>query len=170
MKAKKKKTAKTAKVRKVADRNDITELMIEHHKPLKKLIKVMKKSESGMAKLKDAFQSFAPLLEGHAKPEERALYGFMERDSSDLRVEGFEGHTEHHIADELVHQIKNTRDEDEWKARVKVLAELVEHHIEEEEEEMIPDLRKELELETRIEIGEEYMRLRERFALETEAA
>ncbi|MGK4455687.1 hypothetical protein, partial [Klebsiella pneumoniae] len=71
--------------------------------------------------------------------------------------------------DELAKKIKSLGDEDEWKAHVKVLAELVEHHIEEEEEEQIPDLRKDFELDERVKIGLEYLRLRSAFGIEEAA-
>jgi hemerythrin-like domain-containing protein len=167
---KKIKKKRTYRMRKATDRSDITELMLEHHKPLKRLIKVMKNSELGMAKLKTAFLTFAPLLEGHAKPEELSLYRYMEREDSEIRQSGFEGQAEHEIADRLVQQIEKISDEDEWKAQVKVLAEIVEHHIEEEEEEMIPILVKELELKERVKIGEQYLEHRNHYFLESEAA
>jgi hypothetical protein len=173
----KKKPARAAKprkkraVRKVADERDITELMLRDHKVLKRLIRVMKNPDREPAELRRAFEAFAPALDAHAKPEQESLYARLkQREQGDeLRPEGFEGQTEHEVADLLVNEIKGTEDEDEWKARVKVLAELVEHHLEEEEEEMIPDLRKELELEERVDIGDEYLRLREQFAV-SEAA
>jgi hypothetical protein len=151
--------------------NDITELMLRDHKPLKELIKTMKDSEAELAEVQNSFDEFAPLLEAHAKPEEQSLYVHLKQDEEhEIRQEGFEGQTEHAIADGLVMQIKSTNDEDHWRAQVKVLAELVEHHIEEEEDEMIPDIRKELGLDKRIEIGQRYLELREEYDVEKKAA
>jgi hypothetical protein len=142
---------------------EITALILEDHKPLKKLIKTLKDDEESLAKRKKAFSQFAPPLTIHAKSEERALYTKM-KDEDELRVEGFEGDTEHHIADNLVHEIKGIDDEDEWTAKAKVLAELVEHHIEEEEKEMLKTVRKEMELSERQEIGQEYLQLKKQIA------
>ncbi len=165
------KSAKRQVIRKATDQHDITELMFRDHKALKKLIKTMKSEDADLSEIRDAFEQFAPLLEAHAKPEEQSLYTEMKGDDDeDLRPAGFEGETEHSIADQLTQQVKATTDEDEFCARVKVLAELVEHHIEEEEKEMIPDIRKKIDLEMRVRIGQEYLRLRSEYGLEAEAA
>ncbi|MGE3262343.1 MAG: hemerythrin domain-containing protein [Bacteriovoracia bacterium] len=166
----KKPLKKTKAVKKATDQNDILEIILKDHKPLKKLIKTMKNSEATLPELRKAFSEFAPLLLNHAKPEEKALYVPMKERDSDIRTEGFEGDTEHHIADGLIEEIKATTDKDEWRARVKVLAELVEHHIEEEEEDMFKDVRKEFDLEERVEMGQEYSRLYQDFSGEVLAA
>ena len=154
---KKKTTGKAKK-----SRNDIVELILADHKLLKKLIKTLKSSELKIDRKRPAFEEFAPMLEAHAKPEEKSLYMHM-KDEDELRSEAFEGDTEHELADQLAHEIKGIDDEDVWMAKVKVLAELVEHHIEEEEEEMLVEVRKEMALEDREQIGLEYLRLREEF-------
>lgn len=146
-------------------KNEITALILEDHKPLKKLIKILKDDEESLAKRKKAFSQFAPLLTIHAKSEERALYTRM-KEEDELRVEGLEGDTEHHIADSLVKEIKGIEDKDEFTAKAKVLAELVEHHIEEEEKEMLKEIRKEMELSERQEIGAEYLQLKQQIAAE----
>jgi hemerythrin superfamily protein len=139
---------------------DIIQLILADHKPLKKLIKIMKDSDKhDLSERQDAFEEFAPLLISHAKPEEQTMYVFM-KDDEDLREEGFEGDVEHGLADQMVEEIKRTDDEDLWSARVKVLAELVEHHIEEEEEELLPDFKKHSEPTERIELGAAFLRLK----------
>lgn len=138
---------------------DIIQLILADHKPLKKLIKIMKDSDNDLSERQEAFEEFAPLLVTHAKPEEQTMYVFM-KDEEELREEGFEGDVEHTLADQLVEEIKRTDDEDLWGARVKVLAEMVEHHIEEEEEELLPDFKKNSDPEQRMELGSEYLRLK----------
>lgn len=140
---------------------DIITLILEDHKPLKQLIKIMKDSEADENEVAEAFDEFAPMLVNHAKSEEQSLYVHLKdtRDE-DLRTEGFEGDVEHTLADQLLEEIPRTEDADEWRAKVKVLAELVEHHIEEEEDEMLPDFRKKSELETRVQLGEQFLRLK----------
>ena len=140
--------------------DDIIDLILADHKPLKQLIKIMKDSEKhDLNERQNAFEEFAPLLVTHAKPEEQTLYVSMKKEE-DLREEGLEGDVEHALADQLLEEIKRTDDEDLWSARVKVLAELVEHHIEEEEEEMLPDFRKNSEVEERIQLGADYLQLK----------
>lgn len=141
---------------------DVIKLLLEDHKPLKQLMKIMKDSEKyNLDQRQEAFEEFAPLLLIHAKPEEQTVYAFMKEDE-ELRQDGFEGDVEHMLADQLVEEINRTEDQDLWSARVKVLAEMVEHHIEEEEDEMFSDLKKQSELEDRILLGKEYLVLKDK--------
>ena len=138
---------------------DIIEAILEDHKPLKQLIKVMKDSDNEIAERKAAFEEFAPMLIAHAKPEEETLYVFM-KGVEDLREEGFEGDVEHQLADQLLEECKRTTDEELLGARIKVLAELVEHHIEEEEEELLPDFKKNSEEVDRMTLGNKFFELK----------
>lgn len=166
----KKRVARKSKQTK-REKNDITELMLRDHKPLKRLIKTLKEPDAEMQELRPAFEEFASLLEAHAHPEQESLYSYLkENEDEEIQIEGYEGFTEHGLADELAERIKTLKNEQDWKAQVKVLAELVEHHLEEEEEEMIPDLRKELEAEERVRIGEDYLSRRAEFDIPEAAA
>ncbi|UYL10261.1 immunity 49 family protein [Bdellovibrio sp. SKB1291214] len=139
--------------------DDIIEMILEDHKPLKKLIKIMKDSDREISERAEAFAEFAPLLISHAKPEEDSLYAFMKKDE-DLREEGLEGDVEHQLADQLCEEIKRTTDPEEMGARIKVLAELVEHHIEEEEEDLLPDFKDNSEIEERVALGKQFIELK----------
>ena len=155
---KKKKTAKPT--RKATSRKesgqDIIQLILKDHQPLKKLLKVMKDTEEDHKKRFSALKEFVPQLLTHAKAEAQVLYTYI-KENTDIRTEGFEGDVEHDLAEEVAKAIQNTEDQDLWSARVKVLAELVEHHIEEEEDEMLPDFKKEADTEIRIRLGEQYL-------------
>ncbi len=148
-----------------SESNDIIQVILQDHKPLKQLIKILKDSEVEFLEKKPAFEEFAPLLLSHAEPEQESLYVHM-KEEDELRAEGFEGDTEHAIASRLIEEINQSSEEDEWMAKVKVLAELVEHHIKEEENDMFKDVRKELSAEERIAIGEEYIRLRDDYRMQ----
>ena len=141
---------------------DIINLILRDHVPLKDLIQILKDSETEREQKQGAFEEFALLLTNHAKSEEQSLYVEM-KEHKDLRVESFEGDTEHAIADQLVQEINATPDDDEWTAKVKVLAESVEHHIEEEEEEMLVEVEEKLDRKTRMAIGAEYIRLKKEY-------
>ena len=135
---------------------DIVDLILEDHKPLKRLIKIMKDNEKSLEERQLAYKEFAPLLAKHAKPEEQILYVHMKRDKN-LRTEGFEGDVEHVLAEQMLDEAKTTGDQELWSARVKVLAELVEHHIKEEEEELLPKFNKFSTTEDRVSMGIEYL-------------
>lgn len=143
----------------MAEDSDIISLILEDHKPLKKLIKVMKDSDRSMQERLEAFKEFAPLLITHAKPEEEVLYSNM-KGQKELREEAFEGDVEHRLADEMLNEAMSTTDKDVWGAKVKVLAELVEHHIEEEEEELLPDFKKYSSPGERKALGESFVALK----------
>ena len=138
---------------------DIVELILVDHKPLKELIKILKKPEGDDVKRFEAFETFAPLLLAHAEPEEMSLYEYMKKDKQML-VDALEGDTEHSLASQLIDEIRATEDKNLWSAKVKVLAEMVEHHIKEEEGTMLPDFRKTTTLEERVALGDEYTQLK----------
>lgn len=141
---------------KLATPSDIIDVIMEDHKPLKELIKIMKDSDKDFSERKQAFEEFAPTLIAHAKPEEEILYTTM-KSNKELREEGFEGDVEHAIADQLVEECKRTTDKDLLSARIKVLAEVVEHHIEEEEEELLPSFKSETDKNLRESLGEKFL-------------
>jgi hypothetical protein len=168
-KSKAKSTTKVAgkkPVRKVAPKKsgvraaagDIITLILEDHKPLKRLIKIMK-SDKPLSERKAAYKEFVPLLVAHAKPEEQTWYVAMKQDE-DMREHAFEGDVEHQLADQMAEEAERAEDGDLYGARIKVLAELVEHHIKEEEEEMLPEYRKNSESEDRVALGEKYLQLK----------
>lgn len=139
---------------------DVVDVILEDHKPLKKLIKTLK----GDAEFEEkfvAFEEFAPLLIMHAQPEEETVYVVMKK-NEECREEGFEGDVEHQLADQLIEEIKRTKDEDLWMARVKVLAELVEHHIEEEEDELLPKFKENFEKEERVALTKKFFELKQK--------
>lgn len=142
-------------------KSDIVQLILQDHKPLKKLIKTLKNSDLEMSKRQAAFEEFAPVLIAHAKSEETVLYTFM-KNRTELRDGGFEGDVEHGLAEQMIDEAKSTDDQDLWSARVKVLAELVEHHLEEEERTILPQVRRNAEPSERSAMGEKYRRLKAR--------
>ncbi len=158
---------KTAKQKKMSDHKhdetdgeDVIALLKADHKPLKKLIKVMKDTEQSLADRQEAFDQFYPLLTQHAKAEEKSLYVFL-KEEIDMEEEGLEGDVEHDLAEEIMAAAEQTSDENLWSARVKVLAELVEHHIDEEEDEIFPEFKKNSDLEDRQMIGALYLEEKE---------
>jgi hypothetical protein len=149
-----------AKVGAKDNSNDIVDLILQDHTELKRLIRTLKDTSADLERMQAAYDEFAPQLIIHAKPEEQSLYVVL-KDLESLRTEGFEGEVEHTLADQLLEEIKRTEDEEEWCAKVKVLAELVEHHIHEEENHMLPNFRKESSESERADIGDRFLRFKE---------
>ena len=144
------------------DGSDIIDLILEHHKPLKQLIKTMKSEDATYTQKKKAFKEFAPTLIAHAKPEEKAWYKDL-KSECDMNVEGIEGDVEHGIADRLCKEISRTSQKDIFLAKVKVLAEVVEHHIKEEEEDLLPEYKRNSDADERKRVGKRYLSLREKY-------
>ena len=68
----------------------------------------------------------------------------------------FEALEEHHVVDLVLPEIKETEpDADEFKAKAKVLKDLVEHHAEEEETEMFPRAKKLMDRAQLMELGQQ---------------
>ncbi len=141
---------------------DVIELILRDHVSLKRLIDALKDDKTERSLKEGPLEQFVPLLVSHAKAEEKSLYIEMKK-IKELRVESFEGDTEHSIAENLIHEINATADDDKWNAKVKVLAELVEHHIQEEEEEMLKKVQSHIDLPTRKAAGAIYTELKTEF-------
>lgn len=139
--------------------HDIIDLILEDHKPLKELIKILKDTEADPGERFTAFEKFAPLLNVHSKPEEQSLYAHLKKDD-ELRVDALEGDAEHAISDLLLHEIFEVEDKDMWSAKVKVLAELVENHIKGEEHDLLPAFKKNSDEKLRLELGGQFLHLK----------
>lgn len=141
----------------------IVALIMRDHEPIKAALETLKNPEIGRKEKEGLYEQFAYDLICHAEAEQRSLYVHMKQhDENDYKVESFAGDTEHAIADQLLHEINATPDDNEWLAKVKVLATLVETHIEEEEQEILPHVG-EMNEEMLFAIGAEYERLKLEF-------
>ena len=123
---------------------DIRSRLHEDHETFKELTKDMCEGTTSAGRAA-AFKKLKPVLVAHARAEEAVVYMAMvkQRKSSDARDYGNEGLVEHTLVDALVAQISATRPagaSDLWKARAKVLREMLEHHIDEEEKEVFEEL------------------------------
>lgn len=142
-----------------SEKIEIIGYILKDHEPLKDLIQTLKDEELTRREKAELFEEFALLLTSHAKAEEQSLYLEM-KNLKWLRADSFEGETEHALAEQLLHEINATPDDDEWMAKVKVIAELVEHHIEFEEEEMLKLVEERMTPTLRREIGDVYLQLK----------
>ena len=99
-------------------------------------------------------------LEIHAKLEEQIIYPAIREvlDEEDLIDEALE---EHHAAELLMKELRKMGPKDErYRAKFKVMAEMVKHHIEEEESQVLPQAEQsDLDL---TELGQEAMMLKEK--------
>ncbi|MBX9571210.1 MAG: hemerythrin domain-containing protein [Candidatus Obscuribacterales bacterium] len=100
----------------------------------------------------------------HTKLEEKLVYPILleEKEEEDMAQEAFE---EHHVVKNVLKELSSMDgSEENLKAKMKVLSELVDHHVQEEEKEMFPALEKTGEDLTALgeKISQEKMKLMQR--------
>lgn len=156
------KVLKRSKAPANTSKSDIITLILEDHKSLKRLIKVMKNEVGTFSEKKKAFKEFISLLGRHEKPEEQTWYA-SKKALPVMMEEGLEGEIEHGLADQLCEEIQTTGDKSLYIAKVRVLAELVENHLIKEEKDQLPAFKKACELEERVELGKTYLALKQTY-------
>ena len=137
---------------------EITKALHTDHMEMKKLIKAVNKSEDG-AERKRLFTQFAELLVKHSRAEEKVVYDALIKTGEEEQEEaGYEGYTEHGLADSLLAQLKSGADpmSPEWSAQAKVMMEILDHHIKEEEDEVFTQVKEDFDVGERKEMGEAF--------------
>ncbi|HEU4967550.1 hemerythrin domain-containing protein [Sphingomonas sp.] len=137
---------------------EITKALHTDHMELKKLIKAVNKSEDG-AERKRLFAQFAELLVKHSRAEEKIVYDALIKTGEEEEEEaGYEGYTEHGLADSLLAQLKGGADpmSPEWSAQAKVMMEILDHHIKEEEDEVFSQVKEDFDTAERKDMGDAF--------------
>jgi hemerythrin-like domain-containing protein len=131
-----------------ADENDPIALLESDHRRFENLLKQGEETSQRAVKARTALlDTLTAALNVHELIEEQVLYPALKphEEARDIVLEGFQ---EHHVADLLVKELHEVaRDDEQWGAKFKVLAESLEHHIEEEEGTMFPAARRVLSAE-----------------------
>lgn len=133
---------------------DVFKLLKLDHREVEKLFsKIEKSSDSAVKTREKTFMQLAQELEVHTAVEEQILYPRL-REIKALKETINEAFEEHHVAKQLLAEIPKMSAEDEqWKAKVTVLKEIIEHHVEEEEKELFPKALKALGKAESAELG-----------------
>jgi hemerythrin superfamily protein len=135
---------------------DAIELLKQQHREVEELFEKFEKAGEGKGEqvLMDLFARIADNLAAHASIEEKLFYpSVYVGPTADKLQEAVEEHlsAKRVIADLLDMEPSDTQ----FKAKMKVLQELVEHHVEEEEKQLFKDVRKLLAKEELATIGEQ---------------
>lgn len=146
-----------------SSKSDIVSLLCEDHERLRALMAKFKSAKDMGAK-REIFADFLPLLEAHTFGEEETLIARALADKR-LRPHAVEGLEEHDLAEFEVDKVLKAATDEQWEARVKVIAELLEHHLDEEEKDFFPLAQKVLSAEEREELATRYMDAREKLKL-----
>jgi hemerythrin-like domain-containing protein len=117
----------------------IDTLIRQDHTALLKQAKVMSTANNPV-QARACYKALEGLLEAHSRAEEAVVYRALDRlGMVTVREATQEGEVEHSLCDHLMAQLANGKPGSAlWKARAKVVYELLDHHIEEEHEEMLP--------------------------------
>ena len=133
--------------------NALFDLLKQDHKKFKDLFEEIEDDE--METQQDLFSQIQEELEMHMEGEEKFFYPALE-ESEDTKEKVLESYEEHHVTKMVLGEFGGMAQDDErWKAKVKVLKELVEHHIEEEEKEIFRMAKKALDKEKIQEIADQ---------------
>jgi iron-sulfur cluster repair protein YtfE (RIC family) len=121
-------------------RMNAIQLLKDQHKKTKATLEKGSKGKLSQAESKKA----ADELVAHMVIEEHVFYPRIRELKADLVSESYEEHTTARFS---LARCLNAKTDEEIKARVTVLKELIEHHVEEEEEEMFPKVEKGIDAE-----------------------
>jgi hemerythrin-like domain-containing protein len=122
-------------------RPEILHILHEEHTKVKGLFSEFEKLAE-----KESWDEALPLamtiteeLEGHTQREEEIIYPHLQEQDEEMF---YEAQDEHELAKMLIEGLKEMDNgDDRFKARMKVLKDVVEHHIQEEESEVFSELR-----------------------------
>jgi hemerythrin-like domain-containing protein len=137
---------------------NVLEMLKEDHQKVKQLFEEFDNAD-GRAR-QGIVEEALKALEIHSKIEEALVYPAI-REAIEEEETVDEANEEHHVVTLLIKELRKMKGSAEgYRAKFKVLSELVKHHIEEEENEMFPQAEQaDIEWE---EIGQEAMKMKER--------
>jgi hemerythrin-like domain-containing protein len=141
-------------------KTDAISLLKQDHEKVRGLLSQLEHATP--AKAKQVLAKVDKEVKIHSQIEEEIFYPAF-RDAA--RTKGdrelfFEAREEHHVVDLVMPEVEETEgNAEDFKAKAKVLKELIEHHADEEEKQMFPKARKLMDRDELRDLGE---RLQER--------
>lgn len=124
---------------------NLFDLLKQDHEKVKDLFEQIE--EDGEMELEDRGDIFAQIeeeLEMHIEGEEKFFYPAL-KENEETHEKVLESYEEHNVTKTVLNEFGNVPQDDErWRAKMKVLKDLVEHHIREEEREVFKLARKAL--------------------------
>jgi hemerythrin-like domain-containing protein len=136
---------------------NIVDCIKQDHSALLKTSKAMSTAEDP-ATARGHYSALKLLLVAHSRAEEAVVYRALDKlGLKTVKEATQEGEVEHSLCDHLMALLgRGKADSPRWKARAKVVYELLEHHIEEEHQEMLPLLVKHFEATALVAMGERF--------------
>jgi iron-sulfur cluster repair protein YtfE (RIC family) len=109
-----------------------TSLLESQHRKVEMLFE---KLESGRSNREKLLEELANNLAAHMAIEQDIFYPAIKEVDAEVVAESYE---EHSLAEVALKRLRAAPDEEQFKARLTALKELIEHHVSEEEEELFP--------------------------------
>lgn len=125
-----------------------TSLLESQHRRVESLLKQL---ESGVADHEALRDELANQLAAHMAIEQDIFYPAIKRVNDDLINEAYEEHALAEVA--LKRLLATNPEDDEFRARVIALKELIQHHTQEEEEELFPAVQRVLDKDALEQLG-----------------
>jgi short-subunit dehydrogenase len=118
---------------------DVIALLMADHRKVEGLFEEFENSRTKIQRRK-LLEKIITELSIHTAAEEKHVYPAYMQEDEDMTKEAIE---EHHVVKMVLKELSSfDGSEDNVKAKVKVLSEMVQHHVEEEESEMFPEMQK----------------------------
>ena len=145
----------------MAETQDVVELILQDHRRMEDLFRLMRSVEADRAA---AFQEFADLLVAHALAEEAEVYPALKRyrNIDDEEVE--HGEHEHDEGNEALLNLLEVKEvgSEDWDSKLEELVEAVTHHTDEEERTILNGARENVAMSRREELGAAFLEDRAR--------
>ncbi|MER6033948.1 MULTISPECIES: hemerythrin domain-containing protein [unclassified Streptomyces] len=145
----------------MAETQDVVDLILQDHRRMEDLFRLMRSVEADRGA---ALREFADLLVAHALAEEAKVYPALKRykDIDDEEVE--HGEHEHDEGNEALLELLEVEEvgSEEWDSKLEALVEAVTHHADEEERTILNGARENVAMERREELGVAFREERER--------
>ncbi len=142
-----------------ANKKDVRSLLKKDHEEALKIAKEMYESDDA-AHRKALLSKLKPALVAHSRAEESAVYDplLAMKSCEEARGIGNEGYVEHGLLDELLEGLAKAKTcaGEKWKAKGKVLYELLSHHVEEEHDVMFSELAKHYDSDQLVAMGKAF--------------
>ncbi|MET8767100.1 hemerythrin domain-containing protein [Streptomyces sp. NPDC004658] len=145
----------------MAETRDVVELILQDHRRMEDLFRLMRSVEADRAA---ALEEFADLLIAHALAEEAEVYPALKRYKNIDDEEVEHGEHEHDEGNEALLALLEADEvgSEEWDEKLEELVEAVTHHADEEERTILNGARENVAMERREELGAAFLQERER--------
>ncbi|WP_250402839.1 hemerythrin domain-containing protein [Streptomyces cellostaticus] len=145
----------------MAETRDVVELILQDHRRMEDLFRLMRSVEADRAA---ALREFADLLTAHALAEEAEVYPALKRykDIDDEELE--HGEHEHDDGNRALLRLLEVAEvgSEEWDSALEALVEAITHHTDEEERTILNGARENVATQRREELGVAFLQERER--------